>query len=281
MFRAILIGVICGTATCAVTAKAETAIVYEPMATDRVACVWSNGKAIASFRADSTAIWLILDSDRILSTRYLRLWCMYQNLSRREYLLEPRVAFTILAKDPKTDMPVRMQPESPQFILDNVSSEKTAALIMTAIGGAFRAFRTAQVEPTTITRTGSLGADQYVVNDALEKAEVRINRVMDQTTSAAANTASWYDTFVSSVGESVLRKNTMLPQKVVNGYVYFPRFADVPEPVGLLKNTTREQDEFLGAVQRVLKKSSTVEFDVRVALPADSFVVHFRPVGPE
>src|SRR5439155_18935305 len=131
----------------------------------------------------------------------------------------------------------------------------------------------------TITGTGLLAGGGYVVNDAQEKAELRTDRAFGRTTLAAASTANWYDTFASSVGEGVLQKNTMFPLKAVNGYIYFPRFADIPESGNrIISNTTREQDEYLQAVQRVMNKSSTSEFVVRVVLPTDSLSVRFRPV---
>jgi hypothetical protein len=283
VIRAGLMATVCVLTICAVaSAGVRAPVIYAPVATNRAACVWLGGRAIASFELDSTAVWLILDSDVIASTTYIRLWCMSLNRSQRTYLIEPRAAFAVTVQDPKTRADVCMQPESPQFILTRISSEKTAAFIMTAIGGALRAVSAGMTEPTRVTGTGAMAGSGYVVNDAQEKAEVRMDRAVNRTTAEWAGTANWYDTFAGSVNEVVLRKNTMFPGKSVNGYVYFPRFKDITEPApGRLSATRSEQARYYQGVDRVLKAIGRCDIEVTVTLPTDTLMVLFRPVSAE
>ncbi len=288
MFRVGVITVmLCAALRATVSADPNT-IVFAPVPTVHVSCVWSNGQAIAAVQGDSISMWLVLESTNLSSTRYMRLWCMFQNRSQGEFLFEPRTTFSIQATDPKKAVTFSLEPESPQHVLAQISDDKTSALIFAAIAGAFRAFKAQQVPPTTITGTGSQSGNGFVVNDAQEKRDALSERATAQTIQAATNTATWYDTFSSSVSEGVLRRNTMFSGKTVNGYVYFPRFADMPTEAGPNRSlekysgaVTHAQQDYYEGVQRMLNRANTCDFEVHVNLQGQSFAIRFRPVPAE
>ena len=294
--------------TCA-TVSAQ-AVVYEPVASKRISCVWSNGQAIAAFESDSAAVWLILDSERLQSTKYMRLWCMYRNLSRRATLIEPRAAFSLQVTDPRKGTTVTLQPESPQYILTRISTAKTAASISSVIGEALRAFKTEHAHAPAVSPAATTNpavpspANGAVVSDAPRVkvnsspgkprgrtpatpalAKIPVDTLIRETHAVTVDTLSWYGVFVGSIHACVLRKNTTFPGTAINGYLYFPRFKDTPAPTDktnlTVKSTTRAQDEYYRSVERVLNASSASTFDVRIALPGETLLVRFRPVSAD
>ncbi len=109
-----------------------------------------------------------------------------------------------------------LYPEKPAIILNNIDNQKLMANITTAIGGALEEMST---RPTTITtKTESGETIQSTVNDKREKQET----VREKTNQSIASTSYWYDLYSGSVSEGLLRKNTVFPNRSVNGYMCFP-----------------------------------------------------------
>ncbi len=107
-------------------------------------------------------------------------------------------------------------PESPTKILANISNEKAKSLIVQSIGGTFE---TMSINPTTAkTRLDDGSTLTTTLNDKKEKQDIVTNR----TANTMANTAIWYDTYINSVSNGILRRNTVFPGQSVNGYIYFP-----------------------------------------------------------
>jgi len=109
-----------------------------------------------------------------------------------------------------------LSPEKPAVILNNIDNQKLMANITTAIGGALEEIST---RPTTITTKSESGETiQSTVNDKREKQAV----VRDKTNQSIASTSYWYDLYSGSVSEGLLRKNTIFPNRSINGYMCFP-----------------------------------------------------------
>jgi hypothetical protein len=109
-----------------------------------------------------------------------------------------------------------LSPEKPAVILNNIDNQKLMANITTAIGGALEEIST---RPTTVTtKTASGETIQSTVNNKSEKEAV----IRDRTNQSIASTSYWYELYSGSVSEGLLRKNTVFPNRSVNGYVCFP-----------------------------------------------------------
>jgi hypothetical protein len=115
-----------------------------------------------------------------------------------------------------------INPEKPAVILNNIDNQKLMSNITAAVGGALEEMST---RPTTITsKTESGETIQSTVNDKREKQEV----VREKANQSIAATSYWYDLYSGSVSEGLLRKNTVFPNRSVNGYMCFPTASVYP-----------------------------------------------------
>ena len=115
-----------------------------------------------------------------------------------------------------------LYPEKPAVILNNIDNQKLMANITTAIGGALEEMST---RPTTITSKSESGETiQSTVNNKREKQQA----VREKTNQSIASTSYWYDLYSGSVSQGLLRKNTIFPNRSVNGYMCFPTASVYP-----------------------------------------------------
>jgi hypothetical protein len=238
-------------------------ILFEPISTPSVTTIYTNGVPIAGLSCDSLYFLLSLDEAHIAGTSYFRLWVLTQNLSRSSTLIEPSKTFIVKAKPKKftnDKSEFLIVPKSPTLIMNDLDNEEAMKTIFTAIGGSLEAM---SAKNTKIT---SNHGDNYQINDVSDK-----RKVIDQETSNSISSISnWYSLFKSSISSGILRKNTLISNQSVNGYLYFEnvmhfRFSSVGVSLG---NTVyRSVDDY--------------DFSVVIQLPNGIKEVEFRLIQGE
>ncbi len=192
-----------------VTAKPPSIFVPHPQAD--VTYYYRNGMPIVVAKIESSLVCFVLDhSAQLGTTRYIRLWALFQNNSHSNLLFEPLKFFSLTLHDGRDSLDT-VWPESPTKILTRMSNDAATNLILQSIGGTLKALST---QPTTVT---SSSGERSQLNDRQEK----IDKISEQTNASVAGTAALYRAYANSASSGILRRNTILPGESVNGYVYF------------------------------------------------------------
>ena len=186
---------------------------FMPEQSQNVFPFFTRGQPIAAIQSANAFMLLSLEPTILADRRYFRLWILYQNISEEPYLLEPLRFVSLTITSISKGKSGTSTPESPTKILADISNEKALSMIMQVIGGALQ---TMAARPTTAeTRFDDGSSATTTFNDQREKAT-------DRAAKAMANTAMWYEIYQNSIGEGILRRNTVFPGRSVNGLIYFP-----------------------------------------------------------
>ena len=191
------------------TAKPPSIFVPHPQAD--VTYYYRNGMPIVVAKVESSLVCFVVDpSAQLGSTKYIRLWALFQNNSHSNLLLEPLKFFSLTLHDGRDSLETIL-PESPTKILTSMSNDVATNLILQSIGGTLKALST---QPTAVT---SSGGERLQLNDRQEK----IDKISEQTNASVTGIAAVYRAYANSASSGILRRNTILPGESVNGYVYF------------------------------------------------------------
>jgi hypothetical protein len=193
--------------------------IYIPQDTIGILSYYENGVPFCVLSADSNLIMMSLGTTDIVGYKYMQLWLFYQNNNNSTFLLDPIkiVRLNITGTD---NYFADISPDKPTTILNHIDDEKATENIMSTIGGALQLIST---EPTKIS---DHSGHAWTVNDKKEKQ----NQIVNSTIGTMVASSSLYDSYKNSVSSGVLRRNTLLPGKAVNGYIYFP-IPQIPDPV--------------------------------------------------
>lgn len=193
--------------------------VFYPESKTGILSYYSNGIPFGAFNIDSSTNCIIsVEEVKILENKYFRLWLLYQNNSDENYLLEPLkiVKMGIKGNNGKY---YELKPEPPSSILVSIDDEKESKLIVETIGSTLKMIsNNVSTKNTTITDNRN---HQLEVNDKGEKIEARNEKIVSNAKSNFNDITTWYDTYLTSINNGILRKNTLFKNQSVNGYIYF------------------------------------------------------------
>ena len=100
----------------------------------------------------------------------------------------------------------------PSVLTNYINNVAANEMIMKSVGAALQSI---SVQNTKISsQSGTVLAE---VSDAQEKR----NSISSQLSNDLQSTSSWYSLYSKSVSQGLLRRNTIMPEQSVNGYVFF------------------------------------------------------------
>lgn len=246
---------------------------YCPEAQQNVFPFFFEGQPIAAIKTESAFMLLALEPTQLGSTIYLRLWVLYQNTSDQPYLLEPLKFADLTTTRISWSKSESSVAESPTKVLKHISDEKAALMIAQAIGGVLQA---TAVKPTTTTTHGYMSSESGVSlfsgTTVADDQQKKRDAVSAQTAKVITNTAIWYDLYLHSVSQGILRRNTVFPGQGVNGYVYFP----FPRKVSRHHRLFHGYEDFLQ-----LARSMDYLHVIAITMPTGVMSIKFIPIEGE
>jgi hypothetical protein len=184
--------------------------VYAPVRTGDLRPYVINGVPIGSVAGDSSYVLLSLETGRIGSDRYVKVWALYQNLGGEPYLFEPLNHIKVTIETEKGSQP-GLVPAPPSQLAKHIDAEEQVSAIHARYSAALRTIASEatpdpSAEPTVAPYDAS---DPQAAEAAAEAARARLR-----------SAAYMYQTFVGSANNGLLRTSTVFQGKAIMGYVY-------------------------------------------------------------
>ena len=169
-----------------------------------------SGVPITAAMGDSSYALLALETGRIGSKQYVKLWLLYQNLGGEPFLFEPLSHIKMTIETDKEPL-AGLSPVPPSQLAKDIDTDEQAGAITARYIEPLRsvAAETAPppADPAAVPGDSANPPDQAAVEAAAARARMRSPSYM-------------YRTFISSANNGLLRRDTVFPGKSVNGYVY-------------------------------------------------------------
>ncbi|MFI5252515.1 MAG: carboxypeptidase-like regulatory domain-containing protein [Bacteroidota bacterium] len=174
-------------------------------------CVYSQISKIpiGVFFEDSALYMYTLESTVIDSQKYLRVWLLYQNLSRSVYDFNP-ARCVVLSLTGKGKIYKDIPPDPPSKISTQIDHKKITQDIMANVGDPLR--------------TMAIRRSQFVLQEERFPAIVPIWEMKAQPPADDGTLSSrlYSRVFTKSTNAGILQRYTVYPQSSVNGFLYFP-----------------------------------------------------------
>jgi len=226
--------------------------VYLPTDDEAVYSYFVDGIPFALVQTECAEVVASLEPTRIGNSQYLRVYLSYENLTDEPYLLEPLRAMFMRGSEGDKPFP-RVEASGPSQVLGRVRREKDAALFAQALVGALQA---ATVRPTTVKGPGT--------HIKIDDTDLKRLAIADRTAAAMAATEASGEGLRGFISGQILRRNTVWPGRLVDGFVYFPIPFVSPGSGGVSDDDLAEY-----------------VFHLTVATQCDSAYVEFRAIEGE
>ena len=195
-------------------------ILFEPQDAN-IKYIYTNGVPIINLEVDSLFFLISIEDYKLLNKSYFKLWILCQNNSENNVTIEPSKIFKMDMKikdDYTRDLSLFIKKFNissnvikPSVLLNYIDNAKANAMIAQSIASALE---TMSVQKTNIT--SSTGEVLISIDDTQEKR----NKIINKNYNEIEKTATWYDIYKQSINQGLLRKNTLLPNQSINGFVF-------------------------------------------------------------
>lgn len=193
--------------------------VFYPEPKSDVLSYYANGIPFGAFSIDTSINCIIsIEEKNILGNKYFRLWILYQNNLKEPYLFEPLKIATIRIKG-NNEKNYYINPEPRSAILAPIDEEKESKIIAETIGGTLKMISN-NINTKNTTIKDNKG-NKIEIEDGKDKSRDKNDKIVTDVKSNINDIATWYDIFLESINNGILRKNTLFQNQSVNGHIYF------------------------------------------------------------